>query len=1581
MLHTSKQNLGSERRSGIVLLVVMAMLALFSTVALSFVFYAEAEATVSRYAAQAQTQAQAEIDPELLLSYFLSQLIYDTTNPYSAMRGHSLARNMYGLNPNDVNVVPFNGLGRMRFPVTIPGATGPKNNALLVNYQYPVGPNMRNPETDAGGNYVGGNVHWTYPDLNNMFLGAVNGNGEVLIPSFHRPWLAASATDASAKFMTLRPHASYHPQFNPPDWDGGGDVKNLEWGPGLRNGNGGYFNNDSIWMDLGFPVQTAPNGKRYKPLFAPLIVDLDNKINLFVHGNIMAQTPNPLIPHFSNMGYGWWEVNLSKVLNEGITPGGAQVPTEWQRLFTNGPIARYGANGAPDAAVPGPLNQKFLPQVPPYWSKSDFGADKGRPMMYPGAQQTTSTYGYPNNKLQTYPDYGAGWDNGLPPATTAHAAGYNPFALGATDDKIGLVMSHIEALYRFMGTGSPAMTSDLLANMPKNFLTGPQAARTRWLSTLRSMDLDRPGLMPYNWKNMVSPQTTYPLSDYQYVYFPQYPLFNHIANSVIPAPALMTPAQITPTGAAPVYPPIPPLLPAPPSLFATGEFNLNGLRSNLYSHAALNAGGTGTPAFQPQLRVLLNRNLTPYPPVNPGTGLMDPTKVQQAIQDRTNLALDVYNMLIKVTGVGDPRTIGYFQSIPSNAEPNYLNRQKNKNAARWLAQLALNIVDFIDEDDYMTPWQWCPQAKDIDNPFSIPEWLFGTELNQLVINEVYAQIDNDVKDPTIYDNKGVLLKNPKAANYCVNFWVELHNPFKAPVAGSSFPRDGGKAIIQTANQNNYQIVVTTASNFNSISGNFYSTLPVKPNGTVLPGKNPPLAIIFDTPKLPDAQVWPTPGYPGVPQQLPGPTFTYVDVPGGAPGSAWGSPYTSPAQTPYGFLVIGPDPPKNAAGQNFLPGRNPFPTPAVSQYNVPNAKPVYGNFPQLSWVRPVTNAADPRQDVYGIYLQRLANPNLPYNPNPGTALFNPYITVDYFDKIGKAYTTLHDSVVYDQNGNNQNPAAPSTWSSWGRKQPYVGFSNPVVPDPTVNPKAVPTVIGNWVPQKPIPANTGPQHTFNRHNGRQGGVGFLSQPPNPLDTLTTPFYWPVHLDRQLVNPLELLNVSCYAPWQFTQKFGAVNQLGVIDDHRAPWDNQNTLLYRFLEMAQTPYYVSPVAGVPGGRVTGKININTIWDKEILDALVDNPNILVDSTSPLIFRNLFQSLMDSRSPRVDTIGVPGPTDDNDFNSDIQTLPNGQPAAPLMNRPFKSLNVGVYPPVPGSQYPNGLGIENTILRTDQNYKITPKRKLFGSTDNVTAYPPIPVSVPPIPQLPAVPPNKSLPPDTGVPTGSLPFKTNELLTKIYNNTTTRSNVFAVWLTVGFFEVVDEGSYPVKLGGEIGRGENRHIRHRMFSIIDRTNLMMPNPETTTAAPIAGAGVAKVTLKQTTWNLAVPGQVNLKPFSLQPGMSLLIDYNNPPVNQSLEVVTITAVDTKLNQITASFTIPHAAGAKVSAVVSSQSPVSQWSAGTFPKRVFTPPSFQIATPGLPGNTPGTFQSILGNPGPQEGFFDPRQNTLVVPYFSIIQ
>ena len=68
-----------------------------------------------------------------------------------------------------------------------------------------------------------------------------------------------------------------------------------------------------------------------------------------------------------------------------------------------------------------------------------------------------------------------------------------------------------------------------------------------------------------------------------------------------------------------------------------------------------------------------------------------------------------------------------------------------------------------------------------------------------------------------------------------------------------------------------------------------------------------------------------------------------------------------------------------------------------------------------------------------------------------------------------------------------------------------------------------------------------------------------------------------------------------------------------------------------------------------------------------------------------------------------------------------------------------------------------------------------------------------------------------------PYLKNELLTKVMNNFTTTSNCFAVWVTVGFFEVTDESKRPIQLAGEVSRPEGKHIRHRMFAIVDRSNL--------------------------------------------------------------------------------------------------------------------------------------------------------------------
>src|SRR5262245_51740832 len=107
---------GTRQRRGVVLLVVMALLALFAAVGLTFVFYADATATASQDFRERATNMRADVSPELLLAYYLAQLIYDvddTNGAYSAMRGHSLARAMYG--SNATNNVPYSGIGRAHY--------------------------------------------------------------------------------------------------------------------------------------------------------------------------------------------------------------------------------------------------------------------------------------------------------------------------------------------------------------------------------------------------------------------------------------------------------------------------------------------------------------------------------------------------------------------------------------------------------------------------------------------------------------------------------------------------------------------------------------------------------------------------------------------------------------------------------------------------------------------------------------------------------------------------------------------------------------------------------------------------------------------------------------------------------------------------------------------------------------------------------------------------------------------------------------------------------------------------------------------------------------------------------------------------------------------------------------------------------------------------------------------------------------------------------------------------------------------------------------------------------------------------
>ncbi|HWG46291.1 MAG TPA: hypothetical protein VN688_26250 [Gemmataceae bacterium] len=1309
----------AQRRAAI-LLVVLLMLTLFAVVGLSFVLYADSAATSSRIAREAESSTTPDVRPELLLSYFLSQLIYDAddqTGIDSALRGHSLGRLLYGWNPDSPqgNDTPFNGTGRLHEPVAFAGSGMPTvlDSYNVVNYSCfrnadgslsdglardPERLGQRGSLQQPLGPYTGGfNAPYTYPDLNNLFLAAVRGDGQVLLPSYHRPWTGFGPLgpqnpnwyDTSKpwlKYLVLRPRpADMAPGFPVPESDGG-DVKNLTDSPG---------GNDSIWLDLGFPVLQAADGRRFKPLFAPLVVDLDNRINLNVHGNVQGNGR-----HLSNQGWGPWEVNPGRVLRAGDE--GRQV-----LLGTTppSPPGRYGSDRKPGSAG----QQAVFGSRPHSYAQVDFDAAQNgtptSPFALPG-------FGAP--PLSCFPFFPAGYGNasgGLGGERWEHPA-LNRSLWPAGDDR-RFRFADLEAVLRQGDAGPWIVPTDLHRFLPLNF----QDRRVRRMITTHSFDLDRPGVTPWLFDRDASAYQS-PLGGAD----------RPSSGPAIPFPSLAQRFATVPNNSDFRSPVLPPSDPTVDWRFA----------------------GSG-PA-----RLDLNRFLPPYPHQGQGldpatyrsTPLVDyvsrfdatPAAAAQTLAAQTarqRLAADIYRRLLLVTGVPAPIN----PTFPTDAE--LVPR-------RWLAQLAVNIVDFLDEDEISTPFPFYT-ADDAGNAdfdagavsagnLDLPRyWVFGTELPRVVLNEVLAEYR--------------LPSQRASGRSAVQVWVELFNPLPlVPPTAALQPLDSRPVpfLIGGAGAAGYSPYRVVLANTNTDAGG-----PLLPR----PSSND---NILGVPDVARAQT------------------TDADFTAPAP----------PGVAPQGFLVLGPSAP---VASPALPAGTPVLLSPGLQYTA-------------LFTPPDTLTPDYRRSGLTVLLRRLANPYLPFDPRPALGnqpnpAYNPYQTVDYLSGI-----PLHDAT---------NPAVVRISS--GKRQPYAA-------DPSQR-----------APQQSA-IDTGMLHTFGRTNN-----------PPPL---SGHYDWLVHLDRPLISPTELLQVSGYPPHLLTQKFispDAPLASPHAFNHLVPWFDQDNRLYRLFEFLATTPRISGTA--PGGRIPGKVNINTIWDPETLLALCDpqpanhfTAEQVYNSANPSDQGTVFGRLLALRSP----LGVPGPAD----------RPFLGMAAPRCPAPGDPLYPADEPPL----FLKGSGIEDTLLRSVSGGGMTDPR-LFESTD-----------------------------------ASHPYLRFELLTKLFNNVTTRSNVFAVWLTVAFFEVKDESTRPVKLGAEMGREEGRHRRHRMFAIVDRTNLTIFSTSSQTAITLPpGQTIVKATV--------TPGQMtgtsgNGRAWTIQPGMRLTVDGGD-----NEETVIVTAVSS--TTFTARFTHSHAAG----------------------------------------------------------------------------
>ena len=73
------------------------------------------------------------------------------------------------------------------------------------------------------------------------------------------------------------------------------------------------------------------------------------------------------------------------------------------------------------------------------------------------------------------------------------------------------------------------------------------------------------------------------------------------------------------------------------------------------------------------------------------------------------------------------------------------------------------------------------------------------------------------------------------------------------------------------------------------------------------------------------------------------------------------------------------------------------------------------------------------------------------------------------------------------------------------------------------------------------------------------------------------------------------------------------------------------------------------------------------------------------------------------------------------------------------------------------------------------------------------------------------------PVGS-PYFRNEFRQRLGSMVTTRSSVFSIWITVGYFELDEAG----RIGGELGSLEGQVTRNRAFYMFDRSIPMAFEP---------------------------------------------------------------------------------------------------------------------------------------------------------------
>ena len=1524
---------------GAILLVVLTLLALFAVIGLSFVLYAESEATAARIAKDALSNDGKLPDTIQSVNGVMGQILYPNASPNSAFYGHDFARLVYGSQGNES---PYNGHGVYEEAFNMPWlglpATGPGANPLqrtqVINFRplifdrlaaptqrTVIHPDMTygdgyivNPavgptagRTATAPHYVGRNAPYTYADRNNIYVAVIDpATGYVVKPSYMSRDLfetkVSTTPDVFAYLSTNNPNwystAGYFKILRPrpidqlrdaeltylkgqglypfpanptamqlgliqnildgfntaanaavpsfknlfpyparnPDGDITGDVQNYRYGNNRQA-------NDSLWLDADLPLGRY-KGRYLKPMVAPLVIPLDGRVNYNVAGNLRGGTSAAPTPT-SNQGFGPGEVNLQTALQ--TTP---QLSAAQLRLFVN---ERNGnANTVPNPrgstlAVDQfhgdptqPTNLTVGTYAPSYAGIDYDGSSITQPTVPTGSFATTLGYDPAGYATQPNSTTLQRTSETTSPGTLFNPYQWTPRSIsGGSAAAVGNPYPIVDARRltgRFSEKSVHTGQTSVGYNFPVLATSLPQhpANTTRALLTPISNRVARPGLAPS--------------------------FFGPVTNK----PTIGTFLNLTPTGLQLVSDGNP-----AQSLGSVFDLALNTpLTDPTDGHIGGDANGALAAFISNQRAYLqgvnINRPLADYrDPASRPTGAMaattawtmdginiTPASSTAATFDRQNLARDIFQRLciacaakVYVSGgtftlptVTGPGAYSLVVVLPG-APPTTLTfpvAKSEYDAIRYLAQLAANIVDYIDGDDINTPFVWNPIPPTImapnasDNPYNTAEYaanfdatklpervVFGVEKPRLVINETHGEVANAVADESA---------SSAAEKFEVRFFLELLNPgntegIHSPLVG----RDGSAAgaaplVVDGAMAPIACYRVQIYDNGVLVRNELAARTPENVLGGI--SIAPKLQATFLNAKTRSNFIAPIVATPTKEPDLISHRLRVEPNNGKFATSINVDNMPNPVFDRNGFCVVGPELVNKAMSSNdpayrpdvTIPNGDPNQNNATRfEVQIPNAGGINQLMYQVTEQDPPqikTLTLDPlRANGHAVVLQRLACPYLPESAS------NPYLTVDAMSQvwINDAIRVGKKPAGVGATGDRgaATPTADKNHST-ARMAPYAGNqpNTPVVlnPPPAAAPPAGTALT---IPQivNPVPTTT-PHESFFRHNSESSTPPVLPLPPSApgsppprIPGLVFPFSAPTQLDRRLVNVAELLHVSVCRQYEVTNGFSTPkvdpnDPTSTIADAYLQELNRGlygiTPLYRLFEVLQTKPWNW---GVPhGGRTPGAVNINMLWDEDaitkrskVFDAVMDpqagNRFTAADLTP------MWNNIKATRTPG----WIPGGTLTQQtiratkFEAD-STAVTGK------DNPFRGFGTGMFQVAPTAAHVRNVGgIEATMMRRDATSNQPYLATSAFSSDPWVGYEP--------------------------------------MRKAFSQLTTTTDAYQVVMTIGYFEVVNPNG---TLGGDpafdvtaraILRREAFNtvpgdLRQQFTSMIDRSNIAKP-----------------------------------------------------------------------------------------------------------------------------------------------------------------